>query len=152
MMEQKPSYILVADDDPDDCLLIREAFKEASISNPLRFVHNGEELMNYLKHRPPYEDSESFPLPGLVLLDLNMPLKDGRESLIEIRADQKLHSLPVVILSTSSAQEDIAHSLDAGVNAFLTKPVTFSGLLDMVRTFVRNWPDLVQFSGTKDPL
>ncbi|TWI58676.1 response regulator receiver domain-containing protein [Pseudomonas duriflava] len=151
-MNKVPSLILIADDDPDDCLLIREAFKEAEIVNPLYFVHDGEELIRYLKHRTPYSDSNQYPLPGLILLDLNMPLMDGREALNEIRGDQQLHHLPVVILTTSSAEEDIAHSYKAGVSAFLTKPVTFSGLLELVREFGRKWPDLVEFSNSKDPL
>jgi CheY-like chemotaxis protein len=144
MTDTHPVHILIAEDDPDDCLLTSEAFKECQVANPLHFVHNGEELMDYLKRRPPYTDDKLHPLPGLILLDLNMPLKDGREALIEIKADKQLRAIPVVILTTSSAEEDIVHSYQAGGNSFITKPVSFSGLLKVVKALSRYWLEIVK--------
>jgi len=144
MTEANPVHILIADDDPDDCLLIREAFNECRVANPLHFVHNGEELMDYLKRRPPYTDDKEHPLPGLILLDLNMPLKDGREALMEIKAGKQLRAIPVVILTTSSAEEDIVHSYQAGGSSYITKPASFSGLLKVVKALSNYWLEIVR--------
>lgn len=143
-MKTKIVNILIADDDQDDCLLTREAFRECKIANRLHFVHDGEALLDYLKRRPPYDDEQKFPLPGLILLDLNMPLKDGREALMEIKADTALRAIPVVILTTSSAEEDILVSYDLGVNSFITKPVSYSGLIEVIRALGRYWLDIVE--------
>lgn len=143
-MDKNSIHVLIADDDPDDCLLIQEAFRESRITNEVHFVHNGEELMDYLHHRQPYQDRQRHPRPGLILLDLNMPLKDGREALVEIKADESLRSIPVVVLTTSSAEEDILRSYDCGVNSFITKPVSFRGLLDIVQTLGRYWLQIVE--------
>lgn len=144
MSDTPPVHILIADDDPDDCMLTREAFAECKVSNPLHFVHNGEELLNYLKHRPPYTDDKQHPLPGLILLDLNMPLMDGREALQAIKADKHLRSIPIVILTTSSAEEDIANSYQFGGVSFITKPVSFSGLLKVIKALSRYWLEVVK--------
>jgi CheY-like chemotaxis protein len=143
-MKTKIVNILIADDDQDDCLLTREAFRECKIGNRLHFVHDGEALLDYLKRRPPYDDEQKYPMPGLILLDLNMPLKDGREALMEIKADTALRAIPVVILTTSSAEEDILVSYDLGVNSFITKPVSYSGLIETVRALARYWLDIVE--------
>lgn len=143
-MKTKIVDILIADDDQDDCLMTREAFRECRIANRLHFVHDGEALLDYLKRRPPYNDEQRFPMPGLILLDLNMPLKDGREALMEIKADAALRSIPVVILTTSSAEEDILRSYDIGVNSFITKPVSYSGLIEVIRALGRYWLDIVE--------
>lgn len=143
MPDKTSVHILVADDDPDDCLLTREAFRESRLANEVHFVHNGEELLNYLRGAPPFADRQRYPLPGLILLDLNMPLKDGREALAEIKADSRLRSIPVVILTTSSEEEDILRSYANGVNSFITKPVSFSGLLDVVQALGHYWLDIV---------
>lgn len=144
--------ILIADDDQDDCMMTREAFRECHIPNPLHFVHDGEELMNYLKRRPPYEDEARCPLPGLILLDLNMPRMDGREALLAIKSDSLLRSIPVVILSTSSADEDILRSYAIGVNSFITKPASFSGLLEVVKNLGHYWLEIVELptDGTRN--
>ncbi len=143
MPDKTSVHILVADDDPDDCLLTREAFRESLPANEVRFVHNGEELLNYLRGAPPFTDRQRYPLPGLILLDLNMPLKDGREALAEIKADPRLRSIPVVILTTSAEEEDILRSYANGVNSFITKPVSFSGLLAVVHALGHYWLDIV---------
>jgi two-component system, response regulator len=146
-MSAQTMHILIADDDQDDCLMAEEAFRECRIANPLHFVHDGQALLDYLHRRPPYNDDERFPLPGLILLDLNMPLKDGREALVEIKADPRLRMIPVVILTTSSAEEDILRSYDIGVNSFITKPVSFSGLIEVIHALGRYWLDIVELPG-----
>lgn len=139
MSNRESLSILIADDDPDDCLLTREAFAECRVGNRLDFVHDGEELLDYLQRRPPYEDPQRFPLPGLILLDLNMPRLDGREALRTLKGDSRLCHIPVVVFSTSSADEDIRSSYSGGANSFISKPSSFSGLLDVVRSLSEYW-------------
>lgn len=129
----KPITILMADDDEDDLMLTRDAFLENRFGNELKFVRNGEELMDYLNHRGVY-NAENAPLPDIILLDLNMPRKDGRESLKEIKSSSKFKSIPVVILTTSKADEDVLKSYELGVNSFITKPVTFSDMIRITKT------------------
>lgn len=140
---RQPITILMADDDPDDRLMTQEAFTECRVGNPLRFVSNGEELLDYLHRRGEYADEAAYPMPGLVLLDLNMPRKDGREVLREIKGDPRLCGIPVVILTTSKAEEDVLRSYQDGVNSFITKPVTFAALLEVVQTLGRYWLQVV---------
>ena len=132
----------MADDDPDDRMLAEEALTENKLANDLHFVENGEELMDFLYQRGKYT-AESAPEPGLILLDLNMPKKDGREALAEIKADAKLRRIPVIVLTTSKADEDIVRSYDLGVSSFITKPVTFEGLLDVTRAIGDYWFGIV---------
>ena len=139
----KPITILVADDDPDDRLLIMDAIDENHVSNTVDFVKDGEELMNYLHRHQSLESLTRAPLPGLILLDLNMPKKDGLTALHEIKADADLRRIPVVVLTTSRASEDIAQSYGSGVSSFITKPTTFEALSDMVRTLAHYWSDIV---------
>ncbi|AFZ31200.1 response regulator receiver protein [Gloeocapsa sp. PCC 7428] len=136
--------ILMADDDEDDCMLAREAFSESRLANDLHFVRDGEELMDYLYQRGKYAVANSAPRPGLILLDLNMPRKDGREALKEIKADPSLRQIPVVVLTTSKAEEDIYRSYDLGANSFITKPVTFASLVDVMRTIGKYWFEIVE--------
>lgn len=143
--------ILIADDDQDDCLMTREAFEECRIDNPLHFVHDGEALLDYLRRRAPYDDEERYPLPGLILLDLNMPRMDGREALQAIKNDALLREIPVVVLTTSSAEEDILRSYDMGSNSFITKPATYTGLIEVVKTLNRDWLEIVEFSADGKP-
>jgi CheY-like chemotaxis protein len=140
----KSVVILIADDDPEDCLLIKDAFKESLLLNGLRFVEDGEELMDYLRHQGKYKDPSSSPRPGIVLLDLNMPKKDGREALKEIKSDPNLKSIPVVVLTTSKAEEDILRSYNLGANSFITKPVTFAGLVAAIKTLGTYWLQIVE--------
>ena len=136
--------ILMADDDQDDCLLVRDAFVQSRLANDLHFVANGEDLMDYLYHRGAYADRAQSPQPGLILLDLNMPRKDGREALHEIKSDPKLRSIPVVVLTTSKAEEDIVRSYNTGANSFITKPVTFEGLVDLIKSLGEYWFEIVE--------
>ncbi len=140
---RQPITILMADDDPDDRLMTQEAFAECRLHNPLRFVSDGEELLDYLHRRGEFADEVAYPMPGLVLLDLNMPRKDGREVLREIKADPRLRAIPVVILTTSKAEEDVVRSYQDGVNSFISKPVTFAALLDVVQTLGKYWLQVV---------
>jgi CheY-like chemotaxis protein len=142
-MVKKPITILMADDDPDDCLLVKEAFEESRLLNEVLFVHDGENLMDYLYRRGKYSDPADSPRPGLILLDLNMPRKDGRQALEEIKADPDLRTIPVLVLSTSKDQEDILRSYDQGACSFVTKPASFEGLVEFVRSLKEYWLELV---------
>jgi two-component system, response regulator len=136
--------ILLADDDPDDRLLATMALKKSRLANSIQTVEDGEELMDYLHRRGAYADPESSPRPGLILLDLNMPRKDGREALQEIKSDSRLRRIPVVVLTTSQADQDIVDTYNLGVNAFVTKPVTFDGLADAIQALGNFWFEIVQ--------
>jgi CheY-like chemotaxis protein len=140
----KAITILMADDDRDDCLLVKDAFKESRLANDLRFVEDGEELMDYLYHRGKYADVKNFPRPGLILLDLNMPRKDGREALKEIKSDSDLKSIPIVVLTTSKQEEDILRSYDVGANSYITKPVTFKELVEVTKSLGKYWLEIVE--------
>ncbi len=141
----------MAEDDADDRLMTREAFQECRLGNPLQFVADGEELMDYLKRRGPYADAARFPMPGLILLDLNMPRKDGREALREIKADPALREIPVVVLTTSKAEEDVANSYSDGANSFITKPVSFAALIEVVQTLGKYWLQIVDLPPVGHP-
>jgi len=140
-MTGNPLPILMADDDEDDRMNTREAFREHHLVNEFHTVNDGEELMDFLHLRGKYQDA---PRPGLILLDLNMPRKDGREALREIKGDPDLRSIPVVILTTSSEEEDILKTYDLGANSFVTKPVGFDSLVQLVSTMTRYWFQLVE--------
>ena len=140
----KPIVILMADDDADDRMLTHDALEESRVLNELRFVEDGEELMDYLHRKGKYADPESSPKPGLILLDLNMPKKDGREALKEIKSDPNLRRIPVVIMTTSKAEEDIYRSYDFGASSFITKPVTFDRLVELMRALGEYWVEFVE--------
>ena len=144
MSQAKPITILMAEDDPDDRLLTEEAFSEALLANDLRFVEDGEELMDYLYRRGKYADASNSPHPGLILLDLNMPRKDGREALEEIKANPNLRRIPIVVLTTSKAEEDILRTYDLGVSGFITKPVQFESLVEVVKVLGKYWFEIVE--------
>lgn len=138
-----PLTILLADDDPDDRFMAAEALEEARITNPLETVEDGQQLLDYLFHRGEWAASKPA-RPGLILLDLNMPKVDGREALAEIKSDPNLRRIPVVVLTTSKAEEDILRTYDLGVNSFITKPVTFQGLVDVMNQLGRYWLEIVE--------
>jgi CheY-like chemotaxis protein len=137
--------ILMADDDEDDRRLTAAALKQSRLINDMRFVIDGHDLMQYLRGEGVYgEGGEPAPRPGLILLDLNMPKMDGREALAEIKGDPDLRGIPVVVLTTSSAEEDIVRTYDLGVNSFISKPVTFDGLANVMTTLACYWFELVE--------
>ncbi|MGF1533467.1 MAG: response regulator [Bernardetiaceae bacterium] len=140
----KSRVILYADDDPEDRMLAQDAFEDSRIKGELRFVNDGEELLAYLHRKPPFVNPREFPLPQLILLDLNMPRKDGREVLKEIKTHQNLRHIPIIILTTSRAEEDIARTYGLGGNSFITKPVTYDGLVTIMKTLAHYWLDMVE--------
>ncbi len=140
-----PITILICDDDEDDRLLTQQALEDAHISNAIKFVEDGEELLDYLYQRGKFGGEIGLaPRPGLILLDLNMPKLDGREALRVIKDDPTLSDIPVVVLSTSRLDEDITRSYQLGVNSFITKPVSFSGLVEAMNVLGRYWLEIVE--------
>lgn len=131
--------ILMAEDDPDDRLFIEQAFRDLRLGGELHFVENGEELMNFLRRRGTYSDPRCSPRPALILLDLNMPKKDGRQCLAEIKSDSVLQDIPVVVWTTSNLEEDIARCFEAGADSYMTKPASYPGLLEAVKEIGRRW-------------
>jgi CheY-like chemotaxis protein len=141
----RPVTILLADDDEEDRELTKDALNDARLTNEMKFVVDGQDLMDYLKRTGAYADpSVDAPRPGIILLDLNMPKKDGREALAEIKADESLRRIPVIVLTTSKDDEDVLRTYDLGVNSFITKPVTFAGLVEVMRTWTRYWLEIVE--------
>jgi CheY-like chemotaxis protein len=136
--------ILIADDDAEDRMLITDALKESRLRNNIQCVENGEELMQLLRNKGKFSDKKKYPLPGIILLDLNMPKMDGREALKEIKADKKLASIPVIVLTTSKAELDIVKTYNLGVNSYITKPVSFSALVDIMKTLNKYWFEIVK--------
>lgn len=144
----KPITILIADDDADDRMMIKDALHENRLMNDLRFVQDGEELMDYLLRRNKYKDAETSPRPGLILLDLNMPRKDGREALKEIKSHAEIKTIPVVVLTTSKAEEDVYRTYNLGVNSFITKPVKFEALVNLTKDLGKYWFEIVELPKT----
>ncbi|GGW89922.1 response regulator [Alteromonas halophila] len=142
--QPSPITILMADDDEDDRLLTLDALKESRVLNNLYCVEDGIELLEFLRREGKYSNPEDAPRPSLILLDLNMPRKDGREALQELKADPVLRSIPVVILTTSKAEEDMLRGYDLGCASYITKPVDFDGLVELMRTLGRYWIEFVE--------
>ena len=136
--------ILMADDDEEDREFAVEALAEARVANPFHFVEDGEQLLDYLYRRGRYEELRDQPLPGLILLDLNMPRMDGREALSKIKADAALRRIPIVVLTTSKAHEDVYRSYDLGVNSYISKPVDFASLVEVIKTVGKYWFEVVE--------
>lgn len=149
-MTDKPYIVLLVEDDPNDVLLIRRAFRKSDVANPIQVVGDGEEAIAYLSGRGPYADRERYPLPVLLLLDLKLPRKSGFEVLEWLRQQPGLKRLPVVVLTSSAETPDVNRAYDLGANSYLVKPVRFEGLLRMVQTLNLYWliinekPDLVE--------
>lgn len=144
----KPVIILMAEDDADDRLLAKDALSECGMAGELHFVENGEELLDYLQRRGKYSQSP-HPRPGLILLDLNMPRKDGREALREIKNNPELRRIPVVVLTTSNAHMDIERAYELGANSFISKPVAFDSLVSIMRTIGQYWFATTELPGKK---
>jgi CheY-like chemotaxis protein len=138
-----PLRILMAEDDPDDRLLLEQAFKDVGLPGDLRFVEDGEDLMRYLHRRGDYADSTMFPRPTVILLDLNMPKKDGRQALAEIKADPDLREIPIIVWTTSDLDEDKKRCQETGADTYITKPMSYKGLLATVRDLCKKWGSAV---------
>ncbi|HAG96586.1 MAG: two-component system response regulator [Pseudomonadales bacterium] len=147
MNNGKPIVILMADDDKDDQLLTQEALQESRVNNTLILVNDGVELLEYLRGEGQFKDQEHI-WPSLILLDLNMPRMDGREALAKIKADPRLRRIPVVILTTSKTEEDMLKGYDLGAASYLTKPVTFEGLVELMKALGTYWVEFVELPQT----
>jgi CheY-like chemotaxis protein len=143
-MRTETLNILMADDDADDRMLVRDALNESPLPQRLDCVEDGEELLDYLYRRGKYAHLPADHEPRIILLDLNMPRKDGREALREIKNDPKLRRIPVVILTTSNAIDDIQRTYDLGASSFIVKPRNFETLVETLQTLVKYWHDTVQ--------
>ena len=150
-LEQQSIPLLVADDDADDRLLAKEALEEICLANDLHFVEDGQELMDYLRHQDIYGSPDLYPRPGLILLDLNLPRKDGYEALKEIKSDPDLHQIPVVIFTASKAQHNVYRSYDLGANSFVSKPTMFGELVVVMRCLGRYWAEIVELPPENSP-
>lgn len=139
----RPVTILVADDDPDDRMLLQDALEESEVDGQIQFVKNGQELLDFLRASVE-RDASGAARPALVLLDLNMPRKDGREALREIKSDARLRSTPVVVLTTSKAEEDVVGCYNSGANSYIVKPMSFEGLVEVVNTLGSYWGGTVR--------
>lgn len=150
MKTPKPIVILLADDDDEDRMLACDALAEIQLLNAVYCVEDGGELMDYLRRQGKYAPPAKAPRPGLILLDLNMPKMDGREALREIKADASLRQISIVVLTTSKAEEDILRSYDSGASSFISKPVTFEGLIELMTGLARYWFEIVELSPSSD--
>jgi CheY-like chemotaxis protein len=139
--------ILMVDDDPDDFFLARDAFRESGLLSDFQLVSDGEELMDYLYRRGKFKGLEDHPMPHLILLDLNMPRKDGREVLVEMKQDPDLRRIPIVVYTTSSEEADRAYSYELGASSYVTKPATFDGLVELMRNLGEYWLSVVRLPG-----
>ena len=148
--KSRPVTILMADDDPDDRAMTKEAFEEGGLANDLRFVEDGEELLDYLNRRGRFADPASSPFPSIILLDLNMPRKDGREALQEIKADPRFRGIRVIVMTTSKAEEDVIRMYNLSAASYITKPVTFEGLVEVVKALGRYWLEIVELPANGD--
>jgi CheY-like chemotaxis protein len=141
---KEASPILMVDDDKDDRMMTEKALLKNRVINPILFLENGEELLDYLKRKGKFSDPKSSPKPCFILLDLNMPKMDGRKALEMIKADPALRKIPVVVLTTSQAEEDIVRSYKLGANSFITKPVNFENLVQLMESLKRYWLEIVE--------
>jgi CheY-like chemotaxis protein len=142
---RKPMTILLTDDDEEDRELTRDALADARLVNEMKFAVDGQDMLDYLRRQGRWADQAlDTPRPGLILLDLNMPRMDGREALVALKADESLRQIPVIVLTTSKSEEDVFRTYDLGVNSFITKPVSFAGLVEVMRTATRYWFEIVE--------
>lgn len=144
-LKARPITILMADDDDDDRMMTQDALAESRVLNDFKFVEDGVELMEYLRREGRFADKDLSPRPSLILLDLNMPRMDGREALRLLKDDPDLRSIPVVILTTSKQEEDKVRGYSSGAASYITKPVTFDGLVELMRALGKYWVEFVEF-------
>lgn len=141
--------IHMCDDDPDDRLLFKDAIDEANMLNEISFTRDGQDLLDFLNRAGEHEDLKDKPLPDIILLDLNMPRKDGREALREIKRNEKFKHIPIVVLTTSKQDEDILKSYNLGANSYISKPVTFEKLVELVSRLSDYWFKIVKLPDTR---
>ncbi len=139
--EGRPIRLLMAEDDREDQILVKRAFLKARLANHLEIVEDGEQLLDFLHRVGPFANAER---PDLLLLDLNMPRKDGREALQEVKSDPELRHIPVIVLTSSVADEDVFRSYDLGVSSYIQKPVTFEKLVEVVEILGKYWFQIVK--------
>ena len=144
LSDRHRNIVIIAEDDPDDRLLIRDALKQSIPRAQVSFVADGAEMLDYLYHRGEYHDSQTMPLPDLVLLDLNMPKKGGMEVLKEIKQEKSLRSIPAVVLTTSQSPEQVAQSYELGGNGYIVKPASYKELVDLMRNLGEYWFETVR--------
>jgi len=142
--DSRTRRILMVDDDVDDCMLVRDALCEIGSAHDLRFANDGEELFEYLERRGKFAGPDRAPRPDLILLDLQMPRKNGRESLKQLKSEPAWRRIPVVVLTTSTAADDVNYAYETGVNSYVTKPTTFRTLVEAVRLITTYWLELVE--------
>jgi len=144
-MHRKPAVmtVLIADDDADDRMFLEQAMRQNGYTQAINFVEDGEQLMEYLRQQGRYNE-QNAPWPNLLILDLNMPRKNGFQALSEIKDDPKLRRLPVVVMTTSSTDEDVIKTYNLGVNSFVTKPFNFNRLVEMIGALKTYWMDTVK--------
>lgn len=143
--------ILLVDDSADDIFLVRTAFTNAELANPIQEAHNGDEAIAYLQCEPPFDDRDKFPLPAVMLLDLNMPMRNGFQVLEWLRAQPGLKRLTVIILTASLREEDVDRAFDLGANSFLVKPSSIEGLTSIGRC-LRDWLGCTHFPHLAEPV
>ena len=144
--------ILLTDDDEEDRELARDALTDARLANEMKFAVDGQDMLDYLRRDGRWADPGlDAPRPGLILLDLNMPRMDGREALAALKSDELLRQIPVIVLTTSKSEEDVFRTYDLGVNSFITKPVSFAGLVEVMRTWTRYWFEIVELPPEQAP-
>jgi CheY-like chemotaxis protein len=149
---RRPLTILLADDDEEDREMARDALADARLANEMKFAVDGQDLLDYLRRQGRWSGPEiDAPRPGLILLDLNMPRMDGREALAALKSDEALRQIPVIVLTTSKSDEDVFRTYDLGVNSFITKPVSFAGLVEVMRTWTRYWFEIVELPPGQAP-
>jgi CheY-like chemotaxis protein len=141
---QRPITIVIADDDPEDRLLARQALDESQRASDVHFVEDGVELLSYLRREGRYDRPTIAPQPSLIVVDLNMPRMDGREAIAAIKGDPRLRHIPIVVLTTSRLDEDILTSYSVGASSYITKPASFDGLVDVMRGFLNYWTDIAE--------
>lgn len=147
MDSTKSVTIAIAEDDPDDRMMIEDALRDCHILNPVDFLEDGEALMRYLRREAEYAGLAGSDLPGLILLDLNMPRKDGREALAEIKSDPDLRHVPVIVMTTSRSPDDVAATYDIGANSYVAKPILYEELLEVLQTLGKYWLEVVDLPG-----
>lgn len=150
-MTAEGAVILMAEDDPDDRLLVEDALEDANLRAEFRWVGDGDELLDYLLRRDGFQDQASSPRPGLILLDLSMPRRSGSDALAEIKRHPELRSIPVVILTTSRSEEDIRKSYDLGAASYISKPVSYEGLVEVVQVLGQYWFEVTELPPHSGP-